>query len=311
MTESQRFGKSLAAAFSKESRASNFSEIAQFRALMRAFGTLRGKFAVEEFHGAKHQVYFNGRGAWARDPARCELCDLAILSYSNDGAFRGRLTFLQAKLEKGLELSDSDLLLYLIAGGIPFKANLEQWDLLSRRPDILSVRPFVAPPDLLSGAALASVGSFGVFHRSSHHCKEAGFFYASADCLVPDGSPSTRYGQLLASAGFHSGRVVDGYAERTFCRDMAAFGSSLFDLEIGTPVEDTAGDDPGDASRHKLRRWLARAVASHSAGEQRDSAIANELRGILPDPGDAGDRPDSVPSLVVIRSERSERERHS
>lgn len=79
------FGDSLAEAFARESNASPFSEIQQFRALMRAFGALNGSFAVEEFHGAKHQVEFDGQGAWARSKARCELCDLAILSYSNDG----------------------------------------------------------------------------------------------------------------------------------------------------------------------------------------------------------------------------------
>lgn len=308
MTDSSKFGKSLAAAFARESRSSRFSEIEQFRALMRAFGALRGKFKVEEFHGAKHQVYFNGHGAWARKPARCELCDLAIFSYSANGGFRGRLTFLQAKLEKELELSDSDLLGYVLAGGIPFKANLEQWDLLSRRPDVLPVPPFATSPRLLSGSALASVGSFGIFHRMNN-AKEAGMFYSCADCLVPQGTSSTRYGKLLAESACFSDRIVDGHVERTFCRDVASFGKALFQLEIGTPVENVDGNDPGNAYRSELRTWLARTVAAHAASSQRDSVIANELRGILPDPGELDDQPSSVPSLVVIRSDHPQLER--
>lgn len=304
MTTPGYFGGSLAAAFAKESETSRFSEIAQFRALMRAFGTLKDNFAVEEFHGAKHQAYFNGQGAWARDPARCELCDLAILSYSTNGGFHGRLTFLQAKLDK--DLTQAHVLLGLLGKKIEFKANLEQWDLLSRRPDILPVPPFVAPPELLSGAPLASVGSFGVFHRTDG--KAAGMFYASADTLEPHGSPSTRYGKLLAKCSHPMDRTVAGYAERTYCPDMSSFGTALFDLEIGTPVEDAEGDDPGNAYRYGLRRWISRAVAAHAGDVQRDSLILNELLGTLPDPGDANEAQGSVPSFVVIRSDHRRRE---
>lgn len=299
MTNSINFGKSLAKAFAKESRASRFSEIAQFRALMRALGSLKTKFAVEEFHGAKHQVYFNGAGAWARFPARCELCDLAIISYSTEGGFRGKVTFLQAKLDKSV--SSDEILLGFLGGKIIFNANMEQWDLLARRPDILPVHPFVAPHDLLSGAALASVGSFGVFYRS-YHGKEAGFFYSSADRLVPHGSPSTRYAKLCLNGSHPWQRTVGGEVEQTYCPDIANFGAALFNLEIGTPIQDAAKDNLGNAYRYKLRRWVARTILTHIAGKRRDSVIVNEILDILPDSGDGIEFADSAPSIVIIRS---------
>lgn len=259
---------------------------------------------VQEFHGSKHQVYFNGEGAWARDPARCELCDLAIVSYSTEGGFHGKLTFLQAKLDR--DVCPADVCQWFLGTPIKFKANLEQWDLLSRRPNILPVRPFVAPPDLLSGAELASVGSFGVFHRTSHS-KEAGFFYAAADCLVPNGSPSTRSGTLMATGGLPHERTVGGEVEQIYCPDIASFGTALFDLKIGTPIEDAAGGVSGSTYRKIARHWLGSVIATHTANQ--DSDITEELNRHLSVPDDEIAPMESVPSLVVIRSDRPSQKR--
>lgn len=114
---------------------------------------------------------------------------------------------------------------------IEFQANLEQWDLLSRRPVISPVRPFTADPELLSGAALPSVGSFGVFHRGCC-CRESGFFYVSADCLQPKGAPKTRSGKLVVNHGHPPMRHLQGFAERTYCEDVGSFGQALYELEI-------------------------------------------------------------------------------
>lgn len=200
------FGSQLSMAFAAESISSKFSEVQQFRALIRSFGKIGGGFQVEEFHGPNHQVYFNGKGAWGRSPARCELCDVVILAYSLNGGFRGRLTFLQAKLSKEKYLN--------LCSGYPnntdvvaFKANLEQWDLLSRRPDVLPVPPFKVQPKVLSDALLASAGSFGVFHKSKPG--DVGFFYASADMLTVVGTPSSKQGKLSTASGPRE-RVVSG-----------------------------------------------------------------------------------------------------
>lgn len=102
------FAKKLARAWSTESNKSNFSEVQQFRALMRSFATLRGPFNIEEFHGMKHQVVFNGKGSWGRPSARCEISDLLIVSYKKNPEFQARVTLLQAKKsnEKHASLCD-------------------------------------------------------------------------------------------------------------------------------------------------------------------------------------------------------------
>ena len=196
MTKSQDFASSLQSTFAVKSASAKFSEVQQFRALIKSFGALGGPFDVEEYHGPKHQVLFNGQGAWGRSPARCELCDVLVLAYSLSGGFRGRITFLQAKLSKDKHTNLCKGWPY-VADVEEFKANLEQWDLLARRPDILPVPPFKVHPRLLSQSLLPSVGSFGVFHKNA--LSTVDFFYSSADLLSVVGAPTTKRGKLPRS----------------------------------------------------------------------------------------------------------------
>lgn len=66
--QSALFATALEMAWRLESEKSNFSEVQQFRALMRSFSSLSQPFKVEEFHGMKHQVVFNGQGGWVNRP---------------------------------------------------------------------------------------------------------------------------------------------------------------------------------------------------------------------------------------------------
>ena len=95
--QSTLFAQELENAWSTESSKSNFSEVQQFRALIISFGSLSHPFKVEEFHGMKHQVVFNGQGSWGRPSARCEISDLLIVSYRKNPEFEARATLLQAK----------------------------------------------------------------------------------------------------------------------------------------------------------------------------------------------------------------------
>jgi hypothetical protein len=300
MSSSKLFGNRLLSTFAVESAAASFSEVQQFRALIRSFGKLGGNFDIEEYHGPKHQVYFNGQGAWARTPARCELCDVMILTYSLKGGFRARLTFLQAKLSKdkhptlcsGFPLS-TDI--------VDFKANLEQWDLLSRRPDILPVPPFQAHPRLLKNSLLASVGSFGVFHMSP--AGSIDFFYASADVLSVLGSPTTKQGRLTTIKNPRQ-RIVNGLLETTFCCCLPIFGEALYNLEIGTPVEPIptiAGAKNNDSS---LRAWLRNILSFYIQVGGRNSVLGRQLRELLPPDEDEDlEFPSEIPSLILIRSD--------
>lgn len=294
-SDSRRFASALGAAFDREARGVPFSEVQQFRALMRAFSSLKSRFHTEEYHGAKHQVYFNGHGAWARNPARCELCDIVIVAYRLKPRPQIRVTFLQAKLSK-------DRYPTLCAGhpthaaNATFKANLEQWDLLSRRPAILPVPPFKVHPLLLASAHLSSVGSFGVFHR--HRLGNPSFFYASADILTITGVSTTRYGRLSSSSSSPRQRAVFGYTEQTFCCCIPMFGEALYGMKIGTPI-DLGAQSP-------LAIWLSQVLRSVRQEVSADSRIVGQLLEILPHEDTIeGNAPLASPSLLLLHAEGS------
>lgn len=263
MQESFKFAKALLRSWQKKSRKARFSEIQQFRALMRSFASLSGSFKLEEFHGAKHQVVFNGKGSWGRPIARCEISDLLIISYKTQPEFQARATFLQAKksdkkhfcphLNRNSILTHSfkaNLRQKILSSGyqpvsayptlncpynilcddLPrsiynqclyrtsiithsFKANLEQWDLLSRRPQVLPYPPFKCPPGILHDALLSSVGSFGIFHKIQG--KHTDFFYLSADMAEPIGAPAKKHSTLQIKAGNQNRRITQ-YDECVF-----------------------------------------------------------------------------------------------
>ena len=207
-TTSVAFAHQFHAAFARESARSRLTEVELLRALMRAFASLKPHYYLEEFHGFKRQVYFDTSYSWQRPRARCELCDVLFVVYSTNGGLNARMTLLQAKLS----LNSHRAGLATNAGQIErqeFKANLEQWNLLSARRQVIATRIFDPPPDLLSGALLPSVGTFGVFHQSSSGV--ADLFYVSADCLAPSSTPSgpdTRLGKLVTKHGSPAQRIV-------------------------------------------------------------------------------------------------------
>ena len=188
------FARALNKAWHKESSKSLFTEVQQFRALKRSFKSLKGSYKVEEFHGMKHQVIFKGKGSWGRNPARCEISDLLIVTYQKKPKFHARATFLQAKRSTS---THKNLCSYWPKWSAPvkFQANLEQWDLLSRRPRVKPHPPFKCHPEILNGAILSSIGSIGVFHKISR--KNYDFFYLSADIANPlSSAPKQKYASL-------------------------------------------------------------------------------------------------------------------
>jgi hypothetical protein len=302
MINSKYFASSLQSTFAAESASATFSEVQQFRALIKSFRALGGPFDVEEYHGPKHQVFFNGQGKWGRSPARCELCDVLILIYSLNGGFRGRITFLQAKLSKDKHTN--------LCKGWPhvtdieeFNANLEQWDLLSRRPDILPVPPFKVHPRLLSESLLPSVGSFGVFHKNASGSID--FFYSSADVLSVVGTPSTKHGKLTTSQKPRQ-RITNGLLETTFCCCLPTFGEALYNLEIGTPIEPLPATAGSNSSGQALRSWIRNILSFYIEFGEQNSILAQQLRELLGTQGDQNDDfPASIPSLILIRSNAS------
>ena len=236
-----------------------------------------------------------------RPRARCELCDVLLVVYSTNGGFGARVTFLQAKLSRETHATG----LAASAGLIErqeFKANFEQWNLLCSRPPLLATTVFDPPPDLLSGALLPSVGTFGIFHQLPH--SPVDLFYVSADCLAPASTPpgpDTRLGRLITKHGGAARRAVGSWDEVTYCPNVFQFAQALYDLSIGTPVVFAAsGGARTEFQPHY--NWVRGVLAAHVGATGSNSPVA---RALLADLGarQVTPEPDKVPTLVVLRSE--------
>ena len=298
------FSLSFQSAFQKAASAVPFKEVDLFRAMMDAFGSLKPKFYLEEFHGFKRQVYFDTSHPWMRPRARCELCDVLFVTYSTAAGFEVRMTLLQAKLSRQTHITNSAGYKGKVEPQV-FAGNFEQWDLLRGRPNLVPTTVFVPPPALLASAVLPSVGTFGVFHRGISG--NVDLFYATADTLnaavIPKG-PNGRYGKLATVAGAPAARSIWGGGEVTYCPSAVEFAASLYKLQIGTPILRVAPGSPRVEHRPQLD-WVQGVLASHLATNGNNSRILREL---LSDLGDAPPLPEDayIPSVIVLRGERQE-----
>lgn len=254
------FGKALAKAWKQESSAVPYREPLLFRAFRAAILSLSNQFLIEEFHGNKHQVAFVGRGSWCRKLPRCEISDLLILTFRERPSISVRMTFLQIKRAGNLQSLCHEYPNFRTPR--IFSANLEQWDLLSRRPSILGIPPFDPPAHLLRGALLPSVGSYGVFHKVDK--KAVGFLYSSAHMLRPVGKPNSKHWRLMTRACNHQiRRILSGYTETVMTCCLAYFGAHLFDGTIGTPIDLVNVTSTADRLwRMETRTWLANVLSS-------------------------------------------------
>jgi hypothetical protein len=299
-TQSVAFAKRLKSVFGHESASAPFTEVGQFRALIRAFAGLKPHFYLEEFHGFKRQVYFDTSLAWQRKRARCELCDVLLIVYTTNGGFDVRMTLLQAKLSREKHIVG----LTTSAGRIErqaFKANFEQWSLLCERPVLIPTTVFDPPPDLLSGALLPSVGTFGVFHRLTSGLVD--LFYICADCLEPASRPvkaDTRFGKLITKYGNPDQRFAGSWNEVTYCSTIFDFARSLYELSIGTPVLHVSGVERTEYQPQYNR--VRSVLTAHIEATDRDAIVARNLLENLEMKQDSP-RLDKVPTLIVLRSE--------
>ena len=132
-------------------------EVALFRALAKSICGFLPAVFIDETHGAhKANVEFTSS---IGNSERCEISDLLIVSYNHSEPTR--VTFWQAKKQSSSKWQKytSEL------GHLDFDGQYNQWDLLSRRPDIKGVGAFSPPATLLSSFSSA-IGSFGVFYSN-------------------------------------------------------------------------------------------------------------------------------------------------
>ncbi|OPG80248.1 hypothetical protein B1218_05990 [Pseudomonas ogarae] len=258
-------GSALRNAFRTESLGAR-GEIALFRAFIRAFNALGPNALAQEYHGNRYQVRFSATRGVGRSVPRCELCDLMIIHYPAGNPSGARVTFNQAKV------TTNSLVCHTTAS-VPynFRANLEQWDLLSNRPSISATTAKVhLPYDLLSSALLPSVGTFGVFYPQGSGFD---FAYFVADGLRPLKNSAKRSGTLQWGTPLRQVRKVGHYDEATTTCCMYGFGRALELGLIGTPLQQTLY---GSSGATEMRYWLA-SVLSSLRKMHPDSELPNEL----------------------------------
>jgi hypothetical protein len=267
-------GRAFAQIFAANTAGLGKGEIVLFRAMRQSLKAVANppNAVVEEYHGPGHQVTFTGTGTYARTAARCELSDLMVIAYDRQRQ-DARLSYIQAKSERTVTAN---------ANGIAttsLSANMEQWHLLATRPPIAGVGSFQPPPDLLSSALLASVGSFAFF---LHGSSAPDIYYAAASAMSMPYPYTSRSGKLTAvpeccACGPHP-ECLSVYGN-------ADFGAFLFGLMIGTPII-VGGRTVRSAS---INGWLAaqlRGFAVEATTADRGAELANEIARLL-DPDNA------------------------
>lgn len=261
-------GTAFAKSFAAQSTCLGKGEIALFRAMEASLTAIgqRRDVIVEEYHGSGHQVTFKGNGSYSRTQARCELSDLLVIVYDRQTK-DARLTYIQAKSERIVPAGAHGV------RGLQLAANLEQWDLLKRRPRIKGVGSFAPPVDLLSSALLESIGSFVFF---LHGTSGVEVQYAAASKLRKPANLSSRYGRLIAPANICQ---CGPTPECLSVYGNAGFGAFLFGLMIGTPVLES-----GKPTTSSVCSWLGaqlRGFAAGADGEEGTTELANELADLL------------------------------
>lgn len=279
------------------SQKSPFLEIDLFRALNDALVNTSSQIKIDEFHGFNHQVVFAGKDNWSRKIGRCEISDLLIVIFSRKPQPYARMTFIQAKRSQGN---------FNLCNGYPqhqnvvkFDANLEQWDLLKRRPFIIGYPPFDPPPGLLNGAILSSVGSFIIFNMKNSG--EKSFFYTTADALIPYGNPSKRNAKLVSIAG-NCDRQIGVFNEKRIACCPYIFSEALFSGMIGTPIDYLNITNREDEEyRRSTRKWLSRSLIVSMEQVQKEYPVARQLLTFLETTNDDFDRTSyTLPSRTLI-----------
>lgn len=255
----------LQKAFRKESLAAR-GEIALFRAFIRAFNSLGSNALAQEYHGNRYQVKFSANRGAGRPVPRCELCDVMIIHYPAENPRSARITFNQAKVSSNsLQCAPGKFVPY------KFRANLEQWDLLSNRPSISATTAKInLPDDLLSNALLPSVGTFGVFYPKDQGFDFAYFVAYGLSPLKNNYQPS---GTLQWTTQLGKVRTIGHDDEITATCCMYTFGESLESGLKGTPLQQVLY---GPTGATKMRIWLGN-VLSSLQDMHPDSDLPNEL----------------------------------
>ena len=224
------------------------NEVALFRALAASIVKYSSSTFIDETHGGNVcNVSFTSATGKTET---CEIADLLVVSIAPNHSDL-RATFWQAKkqaVSKWLNVTSS-------GSQLDFKGQFNQWDLLSRRPDISGVASFTPPPDILSLFGSSSIGSFGVFYEKGSITEVAHSIAEFIACPSP--------------AAKHPTLSINGYLDRYHFSqtevitrsDLRAFLSALFKFQVGALL------DPSHTSHHWLASWVRSKVATSAPPE--------------------------------------------
>lgn len=212
----------------------NAGEVELFREMEKILSKKYHSIFIEETH--QNYVEFQP-SIIGSNIQRKEISDLCIIAYSPTKR-EARMTFLQAKYNKNDKI---------IKPPFRFKGDYLQYDLLSNRPEIEGTGELInIPKNILSGALLESIGTFGIFYFDTN--KQIDFAYSRAADLKFRGMilaekinknnsfsrtiyfPKVPYGHLLF-------RYTHPYLELRCTLNADYFEFSLINLHIGTPIE--------------------------------------------------------------------------
>lgn len=212
----------------------NVGEVELFREMQKILSKKHHSIFIEETH--QNYVEFQP-SIIGSNIQRKEICDLCILTYSPRKR-EARMTFLQAKCYKNDKT---------IKPPFRFKGDYLQYDLLSKRPEIEGTGALInIPKNILSGALLDSVGTFGIFYFDTN--KQIDFAYAIASDLKVkykveadkinknNGVSRTIYFPLITD-GKSLNILSTTYIELRSTLNADYFEYSLINLHIGTPIE--------------------------------------------------------------------------
>lgn len=256
------------------------NEIPLFKALSDTVKALSTQFDVKEYHGGSHQVTFSASPSLSRSEPRCELADLMIVTYRTRPLVSIRVTYLQAKSERTFPKRR------LCHTSYEFSGNVEQWCLLAEKPSVYGCGGFNPPSDLLSGALLDSIGTFGVFYREDP-ASPYDMFYSVASNLSP-ANRGNRYSKLSSKSPCYSRQIRDGYEETVIAGCLEYFAHDLACNLIGSPIEqDTNASD--SQWRSKMRAWLRgylREKEEGSSEDDRNGGLLGLLEAVEENPTD-------------------------
>jgi hypothetical protein len=229
-----------------------------------------------------------------------------IIAFRQQPTISIRLTFVQVKLDSKIYPKIASAMHPLFPTTLNLKANLEQHDLLARRPSIYPVNNTFKPaPDLLSGAILPSVGSF-LFLRNPITSNFHDLNFHSADRIQIVGSPANKISNVRVRLKTNRNKS-SAYHEVTDTTGSKKFAAALYLHMIGSPIHHEPNSKISNMDsdyRRRVRSWLLSSFTDLSVDNQTKPVLRNFLRLLRqntePRPGDQYIPTAKLPKNVLL-----------